>query len=126
MTFQEAIKDPNRPLSMTPQEWMQYEEAKEAEEVEVVDQTSKQLYVQEMEVPEEQADEEFDAVAKLEIGIEQMVLGCRIALRALNELGRQDVSKEDRKAYDGMAEIVNFAIAPYLADMMKYRKELNK
>jgi hypothetical protein len=126
MTFQEAIKDPNRPLSMTPQEWMQYEEAKENEEVEVVDQTSKQLYVQEMEVPEEQADEEFDAVAKLEIGIEQMVLGCRIALRALNELGRQDVSKEDRKAYDGMAEIVNFAIAPYLADMMKYRKELNK
>lgn len=126
MTFQEAIKDPNRPLSMTPQEWMQYEEAKENEEVEVVDQTSKQLYVQEMEVPEEQADEEFDAVAKLEIGIEQMVLGCRIAMRALNELGRQDVSKEDRKAYDGMAEIVNFAIAPYLADMMKYRKELNK
>ena len=126
MTFQEAIKDPNRPLSMTPQEWMQYEEAKENEEVEVVDQTSKQLYVQEMEVSEEQADEEFDAVAKLEIGIEQMVLGCRIALRALNELGRQDVSKEDRKAYDGMAEIVNFAIAPYLADMMKYRKELNK
>lgn len=126
MTFQEAIKDPNRPLSMTPQEWMQYEEAKEQEEVEVVDQTSKQLYVQEMEVPEEQADEEFDAVVKLEIGIEQMVLGCRIALRALNELGRQDVPKEDRKAYDGMAEIVNFAIAPYLADMMKYRKELNK
>ena len=118
--------DPNRPLSMTPQEWMQYEEAKEQEEVEVVDQTARQLYAQEMEVPEERADDEFDAVAKLEIGIEQMVLGCRIALRALNELGRQDASKEDRKAYDGMSEIVNFAIAPYLADMMKYRKELNR
>jgi hypothetical protein len=105
MTFQEAIKDPNRPLSMTPQEWMQYEEAKENEEVEVVDQTSKQLYVQEMEVPEEQADEEFDAVAKLEIGIEQMVLGCRIALRALNELGRQDVMDDTRLLLNHLEEM---------------------
>ncbi len=125
MTLQEAIADPNRPLSMTPQEWMQYEEAKEQEEVEVVDQTSRQLYVQEAEIPEEQADDEFDAVAKLEIGIEQMVLGCRIAMRALNELERKDVVKEERHAYDGMKRIVDKAIAPYLADMMKFRKELH-
>ena len=125
MTLQEAIADPNRPLSMTPQEWMQYEEAKEQEEVENVDQTAKAIYVEETGISEEQADSEFGSEEKLEVGIEQMVLGCRIAMRALNELSRKDVSIAERKAYDGMAEIVNRAIAPYLADMMKFRKELN-
>lgn len=120
MTLQEAIADPNRPLSMTPKEWMQYDEAKEQEEVENIDQTAKEIYV------EETGDEsEFGSEEKLEVGIEQMVLGCRIAIRALNELSRKDVSVQERKAYDGMADIVNRAIAPYLADMMTYRKEIN-
>jgi hypothetical protein len=43
----------------------------------------------------------------------------------LNELSRKDVSPSERRAYDGLEEIVNKAIAPYLADMMKFRKELN-
>ena len=125
MTLQEAMVDPNRPLSMTPREWMQYEEAKEQEEVENIDQTAKGIYAEEEGIPEEQTDLEFGSEEKLEIGIEQMVLGCRIAIRALNELSRKDVSIKDRKAYDGISEIVNHAIAPYLADMMKYRKEIN-
>ena len=125
MTLQEAMVDPNRPLSMTPREWMQYEEAKEQEEVENIDQTAKEIYAEAEGVSEEQADSEFGSEEKLEIGIEQMVLGCRIAIRALNELSRKDVSIRDRKAYDGISEIVNRAIAPYLADMMKYRKEIN-
>ena len=123
--MQEAMVDPNRPLSMTPREWMQYEEAKEQEEVENIDQTAKEIYAEAEGVSEEQADLEFGSEEKLEIGIEQMVLGCRIAIRALNELSRKDVSIRDRKAYDGISEIVNRAIAPYLADMMKYRKEIN-
>lgn len=125
MTLQEAMVDPNRPLSMTPREWMQYEEAKEQEEVENIDQTAKEIYAEEEGVSEEQVDSEFGSEEKLEVGIEQMVLGCRIAIRALNELSRKDVSIRDRKAYDGISEIVNRAIAPYLADMMKYRKEIN-
>lgn len=125
MTLQEAMVDPNRPLSMTPREWMQYEEAKEQEEVENIDQTAKEIYAEEEGFSEEQVDSEFGSEEKLEVGIEQMVLGCRIAIRALNELSRKDVSIRDRKAYDGISEIVNRAIAPYLADMMKYRKEIN-
>ena len=126
MTLQEAIADRNRPLSMSPREWMQYEEAKEQEEVENVDETAKDIYAEEMEASKEQADSEFGSEEKLEVGIEQMVLGCRMALRALNELERKDVSIAERNAYDGMAEIVRRAIAPYLADMMKYRKSLNQ
>lgn len=125
MTLQEAMADPNRPLSMTPREWMQYEEAKEHEEVENIDQTAKGIYAEEEGIPEGQADSEFGPEEKLEVGMEQMVLGCRIAVRALNELSRKDASIRDRKAYDGISEIVNRAIAPYLADMMKYRKEIN-
>ena len=122
MTFQEALSDPNRPLSMTPKEWMQYEEAKEKEEEENVDGAAKELYVEEIgSLPE---DGEPPPEAKLELGIEQMVLGCRIAMRALNELQRKDVAVKERKAYDGISEIVDRAIAPYLADMMKFRKEL--
>ena len=125
MTLQEAMADPNRPLSMTPKEWMQYDEAREQEEVENIDRTAKEIYVEETGIPEEQADSEFGSEEKLEIGIEQMVLGCRAAMRALNELSRKDVPVKERKAYDGMARIVNCAIAPYLADMMKFRKEVN-
>ena len=125
MTLQEAIADQNRPLSMTPREWMQYDEAREQEEVENVDQIAKEIYAEEEGVSEEQADSEFGSEEKLEVGIEQMVLGCRIAIRALNELQRKDVSVQERKAYDGMSEIVHRAIAPYLADMMKFRKEAN-
>ena len=122
MTFQEALSDPNRPLSMTPKEWMQYEEAKEKEEEENVEGAAKELYVEEIgPLPE---DGEALPEAKLELGIEQMVLGCRIAMRALNELQRKDVAVKERKAYDGISEIVDRAIAPYLADMMKFRKEL--
>lgn len=110
---------------MTAQEWLQYEEAKEQEEVENVDQTARDIYAEEMGVATPQADSEFGSEEKLEIGIEQMVLGCRMAIRALNELSRKDVSPSERRAYDGLEEIVNKAIAPYLADMMKFRKELN-
>lgn len=124
MTFQEAIKDPNRPLSMTPQEWMQYEEARDVEEAEVVDQTAKTIYEEEF-VADGESDREFGSEEKLEVGIQQMVLGCRAAMRALNELSRKNATQKERNAYNGMSDIVNRAIAPYLADMMKFRKDLN-
>lgn len=124
MTFQEAVKDPNRPLSMTPQEWMQYEEARDVEEAEVVDQTAKTIYEEEF-VAEGESDREFGSEEKLEVGIQQMVLGCRAAMRALNELSRKNATQKERNAYNGMSDIVNRAIAPYLADMMKFRKDLN-
>ena len=124
MTFQEAVKDPNRPLSMTPQEWMQYEEARDVEEAEVVDQTAKTIYEEEF-VAEGESDREFGSEEKLEVGIQQMVLGFRAAMRALNELSRKNATQKERNAYNGMSDIVNRAIAPYLADMMKFRKDLN-
>ena len=124
MTFQEAVKDPNRPLSMTPQEWMQYEEARDVEEAEVVDQTAKTIYEEEF-AADGESDREFGSEEKLEVGIQQMVLGCRAAMRELNELSRKNATQKERNAYNGMSDIVNRAIAPYLADMMKFRKELN-
>lgn len=121
MTFQEAATDKNRPLSMTPREWMQYSEAKDQEEKDVFDDTADRIYAEETQLEEGKT---VDATERLEVGIEQMVLGCRIAMRALNEIERQNASIEARKNYDGISNIVNSAIAPYLADIMKFRKRL--
>lgn len=130
MTFQEATIDKNRPLSMTPREWMQYSEANEHEEKEVFDNTANRMCAEKRQSKDGasvNATENgviVDATERLEVGIEQMVFGCRVAMRALNEIERQNVSIKERKNYDGISNIVNNAIAPYLADVMKFRKGL--
>ena len=125
MTLQEAIMDPSRPLSVPPQEWMQYEEAKDEEEKEIVDGEARKVVAEEQNLPPEDADAvEVDSYEKLEIGVERMILGCRMAKRALQELVRKDATPKERAYYDRVDDIVRNALAPYLSDILHARKRL--
>ncbi len=127
MTIEEAIADKNRPLSMSPKEWMQYEEAREHEEVDLVDDEARRIVAEEKGVPvEEFKSVEISSEDKLEIGIDQMVLGCRMAMRSLQELSREDVTPERRKCYAEICDLVDNAVAPYLADVLDAMKTLAK
>ena len=120
MTIDEAIKDKDRPLSMTPQEWMQYVEAADEEDKALVDNEVARI------VAQEGGDEprEIDSAEKLDIGIEQMVLGCKVAMRALQGLSRDNVGVKEREAYDRIGDLIYNAVGPYLSDVLETRTKL--
>lgn len=121
MTLQQAIIDPNRPLSMTPQQWMQYTQAQEKQdEILLQNEVKRIIFNQNEEQIVPQPDE------KLDIGIQQMVLGCRIAMKSLQQLQRKNVSIDQRKIYIEIKDLINNAISPYLADILVARKGLYK
>ena len=125
MTLQEAIQDKNRPLSVPPQQWMQYEQAKEIQQQQLLDNEVKRIVADEI-----QSDEidniVVDAQQSLDIGIQQMILGCRIAIRALQQLNRKNVTIDQRNVYNQIQDLMHNAIAPYLSDILKSRKRLYK
>lgn len=124
MTLQEAVKDKNRPLSVSPHEWMQYEQAKQHEEEELIQKQVKRII--EDENPEQNVDININAEEKLDVGIEQMILGCRISMKALQQLDRQNVTASQRPVYNEIKSLIYNAVAPYLADILKSRKGLYK
>ena len=127
MTLQEAIMDKNRPLSVSPHEWMQYEQAKQHEQEELIENEIKRIVaIEENKDDEDVSDIKVDAEEKLDISIEQMVLGCRMSMRVLQQLERKNVSPKEREFYNQTKKIINNAIAPYLADILKIRKKLYK
>lgn len=121
MTIDEAIADRDRPLSMPPAEWAQYVEASEEEERELVDGEAARLSGQADGVDGPAAVSPGD---KLEMGLEQMLLGCKMAIRALQELSREDAAQADRALYDRIGDVVYNAIGPYLVDALRAHGEL--
>lgn len=125
MTLQEAIKDNNRPLSVSPYEWMQYEKAKQQEEQQLIQAQIKRI-VMDQNPTKENSEFDVDVQEKLDIGIEQMILGCRIAIKSLQQLDRMNVSPKERQVYNEIKGLIYNAVAPYLSDILKSRKGLYK
>ena len=123
MTLQEAIKDKDRPLSMTPEQWMHYVQADEKED-EILIQGQVKRIVASQQNDEAPIDPSSDE--KLDIGIEQMILGCRISMKSLQELQRINLTPDQRKVYIQIKRLIDNAIAPYLADILQARKGLYK
>lgn len=120
MTLEEAIADKDRPLSMTPQDWMRCAEAEEEEDKMLVDDEAKRIVSADTGVPAQEV--EISSEEKLDIGIEQMVLGCKMAMRALQELSRADKEPWKRGVYDKMQDAIYNGVGPYLVDVLDARK----
>ena len=118
MTLEEAIADKDRPLSVPPGEWIQYAEAKETEDRQLVDDEAVRLVEK-----EEGAERAVVPAEQLELGLEQMVLGCKMAMRALHSLERENVSVKERDFYNSVSDLVFNAVAPYLADILRARND---
>lgn len=126
MTLQEAIMDKDRPLSMTPQQWMQYTQANEIEQEQLLQNQVKRIVAVQQNNDDDLSQIQVQIQEKLDIGIEQMVLGCRIAIKSLQQLQRKNVSPVQRKVYNQIKALINNAIAPYLGDILDSRKGLYK
>lgn len=122
MTLEQSINDKNRPLSVSPFEWMQYKEANEKEDEDLLDGEAKRIIAEQNNINPDEVN--VSPEQKLDIGIEQMILGCRMVNRTLLELNRKDVSIKQRNAYKTIKDLMDNAISPYLADILKERNNL--
>ena len=114
MTFEEAVMDPNRPLSLTPREWMYSVEATLAEENELVDKVASRI------AKEEDKPEPETGLEKIDMGIDQMVQGVRLVQSGIQDSRMVDLEPKTRKAVEKIKDLLETAIAPYLADIINY------
>ena len=120
MTFEEAVMDPNRPLSLTPREWMYSVEASLAEENELVDKVASRS------AKEEDKPEPETGLEKIDMGIDQMVQGVRLVQSGIQDSRMVDLEPKTRKAIEKIKDLLETAIAPYLADIINYSDTLEE
>lgn len=114
MTFEEAVMDPNRPLSLTPREWMYSVEATLAEEDELVEKAALRI------AKEGEKSEPQTGLEKIDLGIDQMVQGVQLVQSGIQDSRMVDMEPKTRKAIEKIKDLLETAIAPYLADIINY------
>lgn len=125
MTFEEAVRDSRRPLSLTPREWMYSVEASLAEEEQLVDKTMKRLSAKKDDVSETERKDSGTGMEKIDMGLDQMVEGVKLMARGLLEAKMADMRPGMRKVVDEIGELLETAIEPYLVDMVKLSDSLD-
>lgn len=130
MTFEEAAKDPRRPLSLSPLEWMYSVEAKLNEEEELTERAAKRIAAAKKENKDENKDDALPedsgtGVEKIDMGIDQLVSGCKIIDAGLREATFIDMEPKMRKHIDKIKELMETAIEPYLVDIIMESNKLD-
>ena len=113
MTFDEAVMDPNRPLSLTPREWMYSVEAKIAEEEELIENTAKRIAKE-----QSQPEPTETGLEKIDMGIDQMIVGVQLIMSGIQDARMTDLDPKTRKVVEKIKDIMETAISPYLADIV--------
>ena len=114
MTFEEAVFDPQRPLSLTPREWMYSVEASLAEEEELTDKAAMRIAKQ-----EEKPEPSDTGLEKVDMGIDQLVQGVELITSGLQDSRMVDLDPKTRKVLEKIKDLVETAISPYLVDIIK-------
>lgn len=118
MTFQEAALDPNRPLSITPREWMYAVEAQMAKQKQLVDNTIIRL------ASEQQKDiKSIDGLEKIQMGVDQIVEGIKIVSQGLMDSDIADLTPNERAIVNKVKDLIETALSPYTVDIIE---ELDK
>ena len=127
MTFEEAAKDPRRPLSLSPLEWMYSVEAKLNEEEELTERATKRIAAakKENQKEDELPEDSGTGVEKIDLGIDQLVSGCRIIDAGLREASLVDMEPKMRKCIDKIKDLMETAIEPYLVDIIMESNKLD-
>ena len=115
MTFEEAVQDPRRPLSLTPREWMYSVEATLAEEDELVDKASRRIASEQGKIPTRSGT----GLEKIDMGIDQMVQAVQMIQSGLQEARMANLPPGERKCIETIRDLLETAIEPYLLDMIK-------
>lgn len=120
MTFEEAIFDPQRPLSLTPREWMYSVEASLAEEEELTDKAAIRIAKQ-----EEKPEPSDTGLEKVDMGIDQLVQGVELITSGLQDSRMVDLDPKTRRVLEKIKDLVETAISPYLVDIIKESDSLD-
>ena len=113
MTFDEAVMDPNRPLSLTPREWMYSVEAKIAEEEELIENTAKRIAKE-----QSQSEPTETGLEKIDMGIDQMISGVQLTMSGIQDSRMADLDPKIRRTIEKIKDLMETAISPYLADII--------
>ena len=110
MTFEEAVNDPRRPLSLTPREWMYSVEASLAEEEELVDGTIRRVASRKEASTKEPVvsgpKPSGTGVEAIDLGLDQLVSGCRLVQRGIEESQMADLPPEMRKPIENIRDLL--------------------
>lgn len=116
MTIEEAIVDPSRPLSISPRDWALSVQAELEEEKSLIDESSKRIASEE---DPSSSGRDPEGWEKVDIGIDQMIEGCKIMDQGLFELEEKNLSSsESKKTLSTLRELLNLAIIPYLTEIL--------
>lgn len=122
MTFEEAAADPRRPLSLTPREWMYAVEASLAEEQANIDGTARRLAAAKEPPAPIDSGTGFE---KIDLGIDQLVQGCQLCMAGIADARMADLPPQSRRAVEQIKDLLETAIAPYLADIIRLSDTLD-
>lgn len=128
MTFEEAVMDKNRPLSITPREWMTAVEASIAEENELTEQSVNRIAKEKKTKTTSAAKgvDSDDAMVRLELGIDQIVQGIKLVYSALEAAKKADYAPKVRKVANTVKDLFDGAISPYMVDVIDELQKLEE
>ena len=112
---------------MSPTEWMYSVEARLNEEAELTVRTAEWLAAARKERKEEEAvpTRSGTGVERIDLGLDQLVSGCKLVDAGLKEAQMADLPPEIRKVFESMKEIMQTAVEPYLVDLIGLSDKLD-
>ena len=122
MTIEEAIKDPKRPLSISPRDWALSVDAELEEENELIEKSSERIASEQKEMSFSYSKE--SGWEKIDIGIDQIIQGCQILEKGIWEANMKNLSPECRSILDTIKDIFQSAIVPYMADIVQESEKI--
>jgi hypothetical protein len=113
MTLQEAINDKNRPLNVSPRDWMQQAQQMEELSEETV------VYPEEA----EETISEGNAFGTIDIGVDYVIQGVQTVLKGLQIANKIDLNIQERNSIKSIEENIKGGVLPYALDVVE---ELSK
>ena len=109
MNLQEAINDKNRPLNMSPRDWMQQVNNSVNEMEESI------IYPEEA----EKTISEDNAFMTIDIGMDYIIQGIQTVIKGLQIAEKIDLKIEERKVINFIDENIKGAVLPYSIDIIE-------
>ena len=109
MTLQEAINDKNRPLNVSPKDWMQQVE----QNLQLMEETA--IYPEEA----EKSISENNAFMTIDVGMDYIIQGIQTVIKGLQIAEKIDLKIDERKIIKSIDENIKGAVLPYSLDILE-------
>ena len=107
MTWEEALRDPRRPLSLSPRDWMLSVEAELEEESSLTEGSIQRIQ------GEDSKSNLPTSWEKIDLGIDELIQACKIIDEGIRETSQKDLLPPERKKLEAMKQILERGVLPY-------------